>query len=333
MMKRQMAHLVRLMDDLLDVSRISRGKINLKRERVELTRLIADAAEAARLVASGADQKIVLDLAAEELYVDADPVRLTQIAGNLLSNACRYSDRGARILCTTRRDAHDAVFTVKDEGIGIPPERMGELFDMFTQLERSLERSRGGLGIGLHLVKRLVEMHGGSVAARSAGLGKGSEFVVRLPLLVPDASPGTAGAKNRVDRGSASGSRRVLVVDDNVDAAQTLAMLLHLSGRETEVARDGAEAVEKAATFEPDAILLDIGMPKMNGYDACRAIRATPRGRDALIVALSGYGTEDDRRKSAEAGFDAHLVKPVDPGALEQLLAGGEDRAPRRDPP
>jgi PAS domain S-box-containing protein len=332
MMRRQMTHLVRLMDDLLDVSRISRGKITLKQERVELTRLIADAAEAARLVAAGADQKIELDLADEELYVEADPVRLAQIAGNLLNNACRYSDRGARIVCTLRREADDAVFTVKDEGIGIPPERMGELFDLFNQLERTLERSRGGLGIGLHLVKRLVEMHGGSVAARSAGLGKGSEFTVRLPLMASARSAGTAKLGNRSDRHGAAGPRRVLVVDDNFDAAQTLAMLLHLSGRETAVAHDGREAVERATDFEPDAILLDIGMPNMNGYDACRAIRATPQGRDALIVALSGYGTEDDRRKSAEAGFDAHLVKPVDPEALEQLLAGAEGRASRPGP-
>ncbi|RPI58250.1 MAG: hybrid sensor histidine kinase/response regulator, partial [Lysobacterales bacterium] len=326
MMRRQMSHLVRLMDDLLDVSRISRGKINLKRERVEVTALVARAAETARLLAAGSGQRIVLALPDEAIHVDADPVRLSQVVGNLLNNACRYSDPGARIACAVRREAEDVVVSVKDDGVGIPPARIGEIFDMFSQLEDTLERSRGGLGIGLHLVKRLVELHGGTVTASSAGLGQGSEFIVRLPAASTSTTAAAMGAAMPVEVAGDSLPRRILVVDDNLDAAQSLSMLLRLSGRETELAHDGLEAVEKAAGYRPDAILLDIGMPKMNGYDVCRTIRGTPAGREPLIVALSGYGTDEDRRKSAEAGFDAHLVKPVDFGALERVLARLDDR-------
>ena len=318
MMRRQMSHLVRLMDDLLDVSRISRGKIKLKHERVELSNVVVNAAASARLLAAASNQTIELDLPREPIYVDADPVRLAQIVGNLLNNASRYSDRETRIVCSLRREADDAVVSVRDEGVGIPPERIGEVFDMFSQLDRTLERSQGGLGIGLHLVKRLVELHGGTVAARSAGIGHGSEFVVRLPVA---AIADTDGARDEGD-GAARDTRlqRILIVDDNLDAARSLAMLLELGGRETALAHDGDEAVRRAAELEPDAILLDLGMPKMNGYDACRAIRAASGGRQPLIVALSGFGSEEDKRKSAAAGFDAHLVKPVELKALERVL-------------
>jgi CheY-like chemotaxis protein/nitrogen-specific signal transduction histidine kinase len=321
MMSRQLSHLVRLMDDLLDVSRISRGKINLKRERVELTELVVHAAEAARLMAAGSEQRIVLELPNEAIHVDADPVRLSQVVGNLLNNASRYSDSGALIVCAVRREAEDAVISVKDNGVGIPPARIEEIFDMFSQLERTLERSRGGLGIGLHLVKRLVELHGGTVTARSAGLSQGSEFIVRLPAASARTAADATGAPMPIRAAREQPPKRILVVDDNVDAALSLSMLLNLSGRETELAHDGLEAVEKAAGYRPDAILLDIGMPKMNGYEVCRTIRETSGGGEPLIVALSGYGTEEDRRKSEAAGFDAHLVKPVDLGALEQVLA------------
>jgi CheY-like chemotaxis protein/anti-sigma regulatory factor (Ser/Thr protein kinase) len=240
---------------------------------------------------------------------------LSQVFSNLLNNACKYTESGGQISLTAERHGDDVVVTVADTGVGIPAEMLPKIFDLFTQVDRSLERSQGGLGIGLTLVKRLVEMHGGSVQAQSQGSGKGSKFIVRLPTVVE---------QRRIDGPahveSKPAGRKVLVVDDNRDSAITLAMLLKLQGHETETVFDGVAAVEAAARFSPDVILLDIGLPKLNGYEAARQIRQLPRGRDVLLVALTGWGQEDDRRKSHEAGFDHHLVKPIEHAALSKLL-------------
>jgi CheY-like chemotaxis protein len=243
---------------------------------------------------------------------------LAQVIGNLLNNACRYSGRGSHIVLAARREGSEVVISVRDNGIGIPPEKLDEIFDVFSQVDHSLERATGGLGIGLHLVKRFVELHGGSVRAHSDGLGKGSEFVVRLPIVAETVEAGRP--VEPVTDGAAATARRVLIVDDNRDSAKTLALLLKLSGNEAELAHDGEEAVAKAASFEPDVVLLDIGLPKLNGYDACRQIRRQPWGKDIVLVALTGWGQEEDRRKSQEAGFDEHFVKPVDHAALIRLL-------------
>ena len=240
-----------------------------------------------------------------------------QVLGNLLTNAGKYTEPGGRISLTAQQDGAVVTIAVADTGVGIPAEMLPEVFDLFTQVDRSLERSHSGLGIGLSLVKRLVELHGGSVTVHSEGLGRGSDFVVRLPVAAPDAAaaPAPAGAAAAVT------ARRILVVDDNQDSADSLRLLLQLTGHRTETAEDGVVALEKAEAFRPDVILLDIGLPRLNGYDTCRAIREQPWGRDILIVALTGWGQEEDRQKSKQAGFNAHLVKPLHHDALMTLLA------------
>jgi CheY-like chemotaxis protein/anti-sigma regulatory factor (Ser/Thr protein kinase) len=260
-----------------------------------------------------------LTLPDEPVNVDADKTRLAQALSNLLGNAVKYSDRGGRIWLTVRREGNGAVIRVKDTGVGIPPHMLPRVFDMFWRVDRSLEKSQGGLGVGLTIVKRLVEMHGGSVEARSEGQGMGSEFIVRLPVAL-------SVVHERQDEGDDQEARptarhRILVVDDSEDAASSLAMVLRIMGNEVRTAHDGLEGVEAAAAFRPDVILLDIGMPKLNGYDACRRIREQPWGKGVVIVALTGWGQDEDKRRSQEAGFDSHLVKPVEPAALEKLLA------------
>lgn len=261
-------------------------------------------------------------LPTQPVYLNADPARLAQVFGNLLTNACKYTESGGQIALTAERQGSDVVVTVKDNGMGIPPDMLSQVFDLFTQVDRTLERSDGGLGIGLSLVKRLVEMHAGSVTAHSEGQGRGSEFVVRLPLLIE--KPEVMKAVESPDEPVMSIVRRILVVDDNRDAASSLAMLLKMMGNDTHMAHDGAEAVKQAVEYKPDVMLLDIGLPKMNGYEACRAIREQPWGKQITIVALTGWGQEEDRRKSTEAGFDDHLVKPVSPAALIKLLADSQ---------
>lgn len=318
-MDRQLGQMTRLIDDLLDLSRISRGKVQLRRERVELASVVSQAVEACRALAASAGHDLAVTLPPEPLSLHADPVRLAQVFGNLLHNACKYTDPGGRITLTAERQGSDVVVRVKDSGVGIPPDQLASIFEMFTQVDESLERSQGGLGIGLSLVKRLVELHGGSVEAYSEGRGRGSEFVVRLPLLVEKPR-----AQQRPEPTAAvppAPARRILVVDDNRDSAASLALLLSLSGHETHTAHDGLEAVEAAGEFRPDVVLLDIGLPKLNGYAAGRRIRELPGGEDMVLVALTGWGQEDDRRRSKEAGFDHHLVKPVDLAALQGLLA------------
>jgi PAS domain S-box-containing protein len=323
MIDRQVRHMVRLIDDLLDVSRITRGRLELRRERVALAAVLEQALETARPHLA---HELVVSLPPEPVHLDADPVRVAQVFANLLTNACKYTAKGGRISLSAAHEGGAVVVTVKDTGIGIAREHLARLFDMFWQAAPALERGESGLGIGLSLARGLVEMHGGSITANSDGPGRGSEFAVRLPVLGRPRA-GTTSTQEGKDPGT-MGAHRILVVDDMQDAAQSLAALLRLDGHQVEIAQDGFEAVEKAGQFRPEVILLDIGLPKLNGYDACRAIRAEPWGGGMFIVALTGWGQDEDRRKSGEAGFDAHLVKPVDPDALGRLLASRAGKPP-----
>jgi PAS domain S-box-containing protein len=318
MMERQIGQMVRLVDDLLDISRISRNKLELRKARIPLASVIDNAVETARPHIDAKGQTLTVTLPPQPVYLDADLTRLAQVFWNLLNNSAKYTDPGGRIELSAERQDSAVIVTVRDTGIGIPSEALGRLFTIFAQVDQSLERSQGGLGIGLALVKGLVEMHGGTIEAHSAGTGQGSTFIVRLPA-APDPpqaeKPLTAPGRAEADR------RRVLVVDDNRDAAASLAMMLSLMGHDIRTAQDGLEAVELAEAFVPDVLLLDIGLPKLNGYDACRRIREQPWGKNIFIVAVTGWGQEEDRRRSQEAGFDQHLVKPVDQAPLERLLA------------
>ena len=319
MMERQLAQMVRLIDDLLDVSRISRGLIKLNKRRVALSGVVQQAVETSRPLIDGNEHELIVRVPSEPIFVVAEVTRLAQVFSNLLNNAAKYTERRGRIALAVERQGDQALVRVRDNGIGIASSMLPKLFEMFTQDEDAQERSQGGLGIGLSLVKRLVEMHGGTVSAHSEGPGMGSEFIVRLPIAV--AGPATASARpNSASLVKAAG-RRILVVDDNRDAAFSLSMMLDLMGNETRVAYDGLEALDVAATFRPDVIVLDIGMPKLNGYDAARRVREAPWGRDVALIALTGWGQIEDRRRSRSAGFDAHLTKPIDPQALEKLLA------------
>ena len=311
-MERQLGQLVRLVDDLLDISRITHNRIELRKSRVDIGSAIEQAVEASRPVAKESGHKIEVRLPRESIQVNADPVRLTQIVDNLLNNSCKYTPPGGHIGVTAERDGSEAVITVADTGIGIPPEKLSTIFDMFTQIDASLERSRGGLGIGLTLVKRLVEMHGGSIEARSEGEGKGSQFIVRLPAVL---EPGKAPSATNVPL-EAARTYRILVVDDNKDAATSLATLLQMTGHESFTAFDGTSALDAMERHRPEVVLLDIGLPGLSGYEVCRRARAQPWGSDVTFIALTGWGQEEDRRRTQEAGFDGHLVKPVEFGAL-----------------
>ncbi len=315
--ERQVHQLTRLVDDLLDVSRITRGKIELRKERVELAAVIDSAVEASRPLIEKWDHELTIEVPPLPIYVEVDPTRLAQVVSNLLNNAAKYTDQGGSLGLTVEPEEGGAVIRVKDTGAGIPPEMLHRIFDMFTQVDHTLERSEGGLGIGLTLVQQLVEMHGGTVEARSAGPGQGSEFIVRLPVA-------GAAERSRTAAGEtlpASAACRILVVDDNRDAADSLGMLLRMIGNEVHTAYDGLEAVGAAATFQPDVIVLDIGLPKLNGYEAARQIRAQPGGADRVLIALTGWGQEEDRLRSKEAGFDHHITKPVEFSTLKKLLA------------
>jgi PAS domain S-box-containing protein len=321
MMERQLAHLVRLIDDLLDVSRISRNKLELRRARVTLADVVESAVEAAQPSIDAAGHELFVTLPARPVHLDADLTRLAQVLSNLLANSAKYTERGGTIwLSAERRDAVVEVM-VRDTGIGIPPDSLPGIFDMFSQVDRSIERAAGGLGIGLALVKGLTEMHGGTVVARSDGDGQGSTFVVTLPT-IPDGAPVADDTAPRAL--PPRPRRRVLVVDDSRDGAQSLGMMLELAGHEVALAFDGLEAIERAAQFRPEVILMDVGMPRLNGLDATRRIRQEPWGRAATIIALTGWGQEVDREQSREAGCNGHLVKPVAPEELQRML--GEDR-------
>ncbi|HET7504936.1 MAG TPA: ATP-binding protein [Kofleriaceae bacterium] len=322
MMARQLVHLVRMVDDLLDISRVTLGKITLQRQRVDLRAILDSALETTRSLLDAGRHELVVRLPSHAVPLDVDPTRLAQAFGNLLNNAAKYTPPGGRIAITAELEAATVIVRVKDSGIGIPVEMLPYVFDMFTQVGRTIERAQGGLGIGLTLVRRLVEMHGGSVAAESLGPARGSTFVVRLPLAeVAEPSLATTADPARV-----AADLKILVVDDNVDAAEMLGMLLELRGYHTRLAHTGPAALDAAADFEPQVIFLDIGLPGLNGYQVAQRLRASGRQPQPVLVALTGWGTEEDRRQAKDAGFDGHLVKPVDIRQLEATL--GELRRP-----
>jgi CheY-like chemotaxis protein len=277
--------------------------------------------EAARPSVEAQAHELTVTLPTPPVYLDADPVRLAQVFSNLLTNAAKYTDRGGHVRLTAERHGGEVVVSVKDSGIGIAAEHLPRLFEMFSQVAPARERSQGGLGIGLSLVKGLVEMHGGTVEARSEGLGKGSEFIVRLPAAEAPAER-TPRPSGDGERGRGGRRRRILVVDDNPDAAASLAIMLRLAGHEVHAVHDGQEGVEAAAWFKPGVAFLDLGMPRLNGLEAARHIRAQPWGQNMVLVAVTGWGQEEDKRRASEAGFDHHLTKPVDPPALARLLDG-----------
>jgi len=320
MMDRQVQQLVRLVDDLLDISRITRGKIRLQTEPTDLAAVVARAVETCRPLIDERQHRLALALPPQPLRVTGDAVRLAQVVGNLLHNAAKYTEEGGEIWLSVAREGDQAIVRVRDTGMGIPAEMLGCVFDLFMQIDRSLDRSQGGLGLGLTLVRRLVEMHAGSVEAHSAGPCLGSEFVVRLPAL-PDEVAADAPAPPALDLQARGPGRRVLVVDDNKDAAESLALLLRVAGHDVRVCQDGPSALRTAAEYYPEAVLLDIGLPGMNGYEVARRLRGQPDTERALLVALTGYGQDEDQRRAREAGFDHHFVKPADLEALAALLA------------
>ena len=323
-MERQTANVIRLVDDLLELSRINEGRIALRKERVKLASVVRSALETSAPLVESAGLELIVQEPPTPVLLYADPVRLIQVIANLLNNAAKYTERGGRVTLTAGAEGPEAVIVVRDTGIGIPADMLVKIFDMFVQIDTSLERSRQGLGIGLTLVKRLVELHGGRVEARSEGRGKGSEFTVRLPafadqrLATGDAAPVGVGSERRK---SDLVRFRILIVDDHHDAGDSLATLLRLLGHEVRVSYDGAAALEVARSFVPQVGLLDIGMPGMDGIELARRLRGERSLERLLLVALTGYGRDEDRQRSGEAGFNAHLVKPVDVAALNTLLA------------
>jgi PAS domain S-box-containing protein len=312
--ERQVLHLSRLVDDLLDISRITQGKVKLQKERVDLHSVITRAVETVRPFVESRRHELVLDLPAEPMVLEGDLMRLAQVVANLLHNAAKYTQNGGRIELGAERQNGEMVLRVRDNGIGIPDEMLGRIFDLFTQVDRSLSRSEGGLGVGLTLVRSLVTMHDGSVAARSEGPGQGTELEIRLPASVHMEELMETAPENPAP----PASRKVLVVDDNADSAESLAMILSLRGHEARTALDGQEALAVAREFRPEVVMLDIGLPGMDGYEVARRLRADYDG--ILLVALTGYGQDEDRRRSKEAGFDHHLVKPVDFEVLQGVM-------------
>jgi signal transduction histidine kinase len=334
--ERQLTHLSRLVDDLLDVSRITRGKINLSREPVEVAGLVARAVETVQPLIAERAHQFTVDVPDEPIHVFGDPLRLTQALGNVLANAAKYTERQGRISLVARQSDGMVEIRVRDSGIGIPADLLPLIFDMFTQLNHETGRSQSGLGIGLALVRKLLDMHGGTVTASSEGDGMGSEFLIRLPVIANDLARATAvGGRHSNGRDTSAVAstsanadaraplqvrRRILVADDNSDALESLATLLELGGHEVFSAANGALALECAERHLPEVALLDIGMPKLDGYEVARRIRAQPWGRGITLVALTGWGQDSDRRRSGEAGFDSHLVKPLDLDKLTELL-------------
>jgi signal transduction histidine kinase/ActR/RegA family two-component response regulator len=315
---RQVDHMARLLDDLLDVSRITRNKLELRKARVSLRQIIDAAVETSRPLIEAAGHELSIDVPAEPLYLDADALRLAQVFANLLNNSAKYTPQGGRIRLSATTAGSDVLVTVHDNGIGIPQEQLSHIFEMFMQTAASPHHTQGGLGIGLSLVRGLVEMHGGTVSVRSDGPAKGSEFTVSLPLAAAThetAAP--AATPDLVERAA----RRIVVADDNRDAGETLGMMLSMAGHDVHIAYDGVQAIRLAAEIHPQVVLLDIGMPNMNGYEAAARIRSEPWGASILLIALTGWGQEKDRQRASEAGFDHHLVKPADPAVLEKLIA------------
>jgi CheY-like chemotaxis protein/two-component sensor histidine kinase len=315
MIQRQADQLTRLVDDLLDVSRISQGRIELKRETLNVAPLVEQAFETVAPLFQEKQQDVSLARSYEPLHVVGDVTRLVQSLVNVLTNAAKYTDRGGKIRIRTRGSADEVFIEVSDNGVGISPELMPQIFELFVQGDRTLERSEGGLGIGLAVVKKLIEMHGGQISARSEGPGRGSSFELRLPRAP---APAVAAAVAASANGSA---RRVMIVDDNVDAADSLGLLLGLEGHETECAYSAAEALQRVTSFAPEVVLLDIGLPDIDGYEVARRLRALPGGAAMTLVAITGYGQAEDRDRALASGFHTHLVKPVDLTVLGRILA------------
>ena len=328
--ERQLAHLTRLVDDLLDVARITRGRINLSREPIELGTLVARAVEIVQPLIQERGHQFTTEIPDGTLRVNADPLRLTQALGNVLGNAAKYTERQGHISLSVRRQGTEIDIRVRDNGIGIPAEVLPRIFDLFTRLDRRSDHPHSGLGIGLALVRRLLQMHDGTISAHSEGTGRGSEFVIRLPML-PETTQSVNGRQPATTADAPPVRRRILVADDNADALQTLATVLELSGHEVFSAANGSLALECAERHLPEVALLDIGMPLLDGYEVARRIRAQAWGKRITLVALTGWGQESDRRRSQEAGFDSHLVKPLDLGKLIQLLARLPASAPAAD--
>ena len=317
---RQVTQLARLVDDLLDVSRITQGKVKLRRTRVHLQTLVTQAVETSLPMIDSKHQQLFVRVPGEPIYLDADPARLAQVLGNLLNNAAKYTGDGGHICITARRTRKDTVVVrVRDNGVGIPAGMLDNVFELFTQVDTSLDRSQGGLGIGLTLVKAIVELHHGQIRARSRGIGRGSRFTLWLPAL-PRGAAAPAVKRNGAARGEAH-QRRLLLVDDNVDAVESLALLLQADGHDVRTAHDGTSALALVESFRPDLIVLDIGLPGMNGYEIAQRIRARPEFGAPTLVALTGYGQQEDRKRARAAGFDHHFIKPADVGALQRLLA------------
>jgi PAS domain S-box-containing protein len=315
-LERQLRHLTHLVDDLMEISRITQGKMALRRQPVELASIMQAAVEDTRTMIDAAAHTLDVALPAESITIDGDPTRLMQVIMNLLTNATKYTPRGGRIWLRAWREGDQALVSVRDTGIGIPAQSLSSVFEMFSQLAPALERSQGGLGIGLALVHGLVTLHGGSISAASGGIGLGSEFLVRLPAVAGEFLPATLGPP-----AMATLRGRVLVVDDNADAAETMTMALEMFGYQTRTAHDGATGLHAAAEFAPDVILLDIGLPDLNGYEIARRIRLAPWGREIFLIAATGWGQESDRQRARDAGFDRHLTKPIDFEQLQALLA------------
>ncbi|WON73541.1 ATP-binding protein [Nitrosospira sp. Is2] len=318
-MERQVEHMVRLIDDLLDVSRITSGKIQLKKERVDVRTVLNTALELSRPLIEESRHELLVSTPEETLLLDVDPVRMAQVVSNLLNNAAKYTPEGGRVELSAERDGNEVIIRVRDNGVGLAPETLPKVFKLFSQVGKTLDRSRGGLGIGLALVKRLVEMHNGHVTAESQGSGKGSAFVVRLPLATTQKIGGRLVAGEHCAR-SLSIPRRILVVDDNVDGAQTLAMLLMLSGHTVETAHTGPDALKTAHAFQPSVMILDIGLPGMSGYEVAEQLRSDSIMNGLILIALTGWGSEDDRRRAQNIGFNHHLTKPVKIEKLHSLL-------------
>jgi CheY-like chemotaxis protein len=317
MLQRQVDHLVRLVDDLLEVTRITQGKIELRKQLVDLRTVIEQAIETSHPHIEAGEHKLDASLPGVPLFVKGDPARLTQVFSNLLNNAATYMrERGVVFLTVERRD-NQALVSVRDQGDGIAAEMLPRVFDLFTRLDDSFDRSRSGLGVGLYLARRLIEMHGGRIEVRSQGLGQGSEFLVALPI-AEDSEAEAVSEERRLP--TAALVRRVLIVDDNRDAAEALDLYLTMLGAEVKTAYDGTAALETLQTFKPNVVLLDLGMPGMDGYATAKSIRASGHGSDITLIAVTGWGQDEDRRRTAEAGFDHHLVKPVDLDELEALL-------------
>ena len=318
-MDRQVAHMIRLVDDLMEVSRITRDKIELRREPVQLAKIVRTAVETSMPLIDASRHRLDIDLPAEPLILEADPIRLAQVLANLLNNAAKYTEQGGQIRLVARREGTAVSISVRDNGVGIAADMLDRVFDLFRQIDHPFNRAQGGLGIGLALVKRLVEMHGGTVHANSAGLGHGTEFVVRLPLAARGRAAEELGPPLR--RLAAISGCRILVVDDHHDSANSLGALLKLSGANVRTAYDGETALEAIESYRPRVVFLDIGMPGMDGYEVARKARAESEGRDLTLIALTGWGQEERVRRSKDAGIDHHLVKPVDYNALIDLLS------------